>query len=275
MLLDTVANEEARFNSVQWLPSGGHLLAPSGSAIRLYEGDNDELVEVARAETDATELQRSAVAPEESRVVTCDTEGRLLLHALDLDPPTLTLLDTLEAHSRCTRVAMSGDGAWVLSAGHDGGVTLTSTAEDALVLSDRIQAPEESGEAIFASTTSTQPPSWGYAGTFGELNELWELEIDPDSGTLRSLAVHSEHASGLSAMEISHDGDFLLTGDHDHRLHLYARDAAGRLTHLVSQPFDGTGVHSARWSPDDRLVARTASNLDRLQVCAVGPVPPP
>ena len=78
-----------------------------------------------------------------------------------------------------------------------------------------------------------------------------------------------------SAMEISHDGDFLLTGDHDHRLHLYARDAAGRLTHLVSQPFDGTGVHSARWSPDDRLVARTASNLDRLQVFAVGPVPPP
>lgn len=264
-LVDSLA-EPLRFNSVAWSASGDRALATSGGTLRLYEAGPHGLIEVARTESQPAELQRLSLAAAETHVLTCDVEGALALHALELSAARLETLARLEVHDRCTRVALSPDGCRALSVGHDGRLALTAVdlLAGRLELLDALQAPEETGEAIWHPSGAL-----AYAGTFGVHNALWEVEVEGEGLALR--AEHCGSTSGIGALALSHAGDRLLVGDHDDVLRLYAvASGTGALSPLLSDTFDGTGVHSARFSPDDTLVARTASNLDRLTVSRLG-----
>ena len=271
VLLDALS-EPARFNSVVWTADPGLVLAPSGATLRLVAVDSEagSLEELTRSEEGPAELQRVSLAASGAHALTCDQAGNLLLYEVDLAAPAIHLRATLPVHSRCTRVALSPDGTRALSVGHDGLLALTAVdpeavePAEALVLLDTLQGPEETGEAIWHPDGVHVT-----AGTFGEANELWEVVAEDDS--LELLHRRCDHHSGIGALELSHDDTRLLSGAHDDVLHLYdLSPGTEALTARVTAPDDGMGVHSARWSPDDHLVARTASNVDRLFVYRVG-----
>lgn len=92
--------------------------------------------------------------------------------------------------------------------------------------------------------------------------------IDPAAGRVEGVERYPGHLSGVSAMSFDHDHLRLLTGGHDHGMHLWEVDDDG-LLRFCDPLDDGAGVHSARWSPDDRVVARTASDVDQLDILAV------
>lgn len=93
------------------------------------------------------------------------------------------------------------------------------------------------------------------------------LRVDPEQ-RLEVLETHETHESGVGCLQWQHQGELLLTGAHDHGMHLMARQAGG-LVQVGLYPDDGGGVQSARWSPDDRWLARSGSKLDLIQILAL------
>jgi len=259
-----------RFNSIQWTADGAFLFAPTGDSIPIYTVDEEGLrfIEVGRSEPSGVEYQRAALSPDGDHLLACDRDGRVELFAFDAQAPSLTLLDRLAAHIRCTRVSWSPNGRMGLSAGLEGDLHLLRVNTDAgtLAISDTYTGPEEAGDGIW-----TREDAWAIGGSFGDFNELWYLQIDPEGGTMTVAETHLDHSSGVSAMEFSADGQILLTGGHDHTMHIYTHTPGEGLTLRYDHPNEGVGVHSARFSPDERLVARTVSTIDRLDILQFNP----
>jgi len=254
---------EARFNSVSFAPDGRRVFAPTGRELRVYdvEAGADELSpsHTLTLTGPDDELQRGHVTADGARMLLCDTAG--VLHLVDVSGPQPVALDALDVHRRCTRVHTAPDAPLVISAAHDGRVALTSFAGDRLERLDAVDMGGESGEARFGATSAV-----AWAGAFDPPFALWELAVDAEAGTLAVRAEHSGHLSGIGAIDLDTTGTRLITGDHDHTVHVYETDDEGALTLLDLLPVDGHGVHSARTSADARHLARTASNLDELVV---------
>lgn len=261
-LLDEVQNED-RFNSVIWTADGAHLIAPTGPHVRIYRPVDGVLGAPHVGETLAGELQRAALSPDEGRLLTCDRDGRTSLHRVDFSVPSIERLASVPVHSRCTRVAFSPSGSLAMSAGLEGKLVLYRVGRDTLEVADTIQALEETAEAIFGATDAA-----GVAGSFGQINDMWTLAIDPQAASFEITDRWLGHASGVGSLQFDRDFGRLLSGGHDHRLHIWDHQD-GAFAHTYSFPDDGVGVHSARWSPDESMVARTASTLDRLDILSV------
>lgn len=269
-LLDSVSSE-TRFNSVQWSPDGAYALAPSGRYLRMFSVSSEgTLAEVEQGPLHPAELQRVALSPDGRRVLSCDVEGVTHLYDVDFVARSLVERAAAPAHTRCTRVAWSPSGTLALSAGRgpnpvQAELALYRVGETTLSVTDALASMEETGEAIFGRNDTE-----AVGGSFGTLNTLWYLRVNPEAGTLSAVESQDLHASGIGALEWSHSGEYLLTGAHDHATHILERRADGLGLRSVSDQFnDGTGVHSARWSPDDGLVAKTSSNLDLLTLLEV------
>ena len=237
----------ARFNSVVF-DGQGRLYAPTGGELRRYA---EGLVADGALTIGEAELQRADVTDDGTRVLICDTEG--LVHLVDA--VAMTVLDSLPVHQRCTRVALSADGGWGLSAGHDGDVVLTELTGDRIRVADRLPLGGESGEARFFAD------GLAYAGSFDEPFDLVQLSVA--EGTLTVVDTLSDHRSGVGAIDRHPTRPVLVTGDHDHTVHLYDVAGDGHLTARHLLPDDGLGVHDARFGPEDRL-ARTASRQDTV-----------
>lgn len=255
-----------RFNSVLWSPDGGHVVAPTGYAVRLYAVDRaaGALVPVAQVRTEG-EQQRGMLSPDGSRLLTCDVQGRVEVFAVSWDPPELVPLAGVQAHEGpCTRVAWSPSGARAASAGHDGTVPVYDVDPQTGGLTEvhRIEAPEEAGEVLWTSAEDRL-----LVGTFGERNLLWLVGLGPDGPTV--LQAVADHESGVGALSLDAAGARLVTGDHNHTVRVYALD--DRLSLRTALPADGLGVHAARLSRDDTLLARTVSQfVDETVVMEVG-----
>ncbi len=261
-LIDRVQSAE-RFNSVQWSADGQHALAPTGLELRLYAVDPERgLSLITAGPTHSEILQRVALSPDGTQALSCDVAGVTHLYSVDVGAGRIAALDHLPVHSRCTRVAWSPSGSFGLSAGHEGKLPLYRVQDQRLEVLDVYQAREQTGEAIFGRDDREV-----ISGSFGAFNELWTLQLDPQQ-SLEILETHNTHQSGVGSLQWSHDGQLLLTGAHDHGMHLMARGGGG-LVELGLYPDDGGGVHSARWSPDDRWVARSGSKLDLIQILAL------
>ncbi len=270
-LVDTISSP-TRFNSVQWSLDGGYVLAPSGEYLGIYRVTENGTLELAElGPLHPAYLQRVAVSPDETQLLSCDVVGVTRLYSLSLDPPSIRVLDELAVHDRCTRVAWSPSGRLGLSAGRGGALALYRILAQSLSLSDVHWAQEETGEAIFGRDDTE-----AIGGSFGSLNTLWYFAVDTVEGTLSVEQSLDFHQSGVGALEWSHSGDFLLTGDHDHSTHLLERkaDELG-LQRVSDQEDEGLGVHSARWSPDDHFIAQTSSNRDLLTIHELVPCPEP
>jgi WD40 repeat protein len=258
-----------RYNSVLWTADGGHLIAPSGDAIRLYAVDPVAgFDEIARSPATGVEYNRAALSPDGRHLLACDRDGRAELHALSLDPPQLVLLDRVQAHERCTRISWSPGGTMGMSAGLEGDLQLYAFDIEAgsLSIRDTLSFPEETADGIW-----TSDDRWAVAGSFGVPFELWYLRVDPDTQTFSIVQTRLDHASGVSALALDANSDTLLTGGHNHTMHLYAHVPGVGLELRYDHPDDGVGVHSARFSRDERYVARTASTIDRLDILRVEP----
>jgi WD40 repeat protein len=154
-----------------------------------------------------------------------------------------------------------------LSTGYDGGVVLYRIGADSLAVADHFQMQEQSGEAIFGRSDSEV-----VAGSFGFLNTLLRFHVDVEAGKFEVMQSMDLHQSGIGALEWSHSGDYLISGAHDHSTYIFEPVADDSELQLASSQEDkGDGVHSARWSPDDRFVAQTSSKRDLLQVLEVLP----
>jgi hypothetical protein len=253
-----------RFNSVMWAADGRHAIIPTGYAVQIIEIDRERrrFEEVARVRMEA-ELQRGALSPDQGHLLTCDRDGGVQLSAVSFDPPGIELLDAVQAHDNCTRVAWAPSGTRAASVGHDGGVPLwaVDTAAGTLTELDRLEAPEETGEVLW-----THDEDRLLVGTFGDLNELWVVDVLDDQLSIAS--VIGEHQSGVGALDLDAGGARLLTGDHNHTVRLWSLEDEPQL--LGRMPADGLGVHSVRFSHDERFVARTASQFqDVLTVMEV------
>lgn len=255
-----------RFISTLWADEGRLVVAPSGPIVYLFAPSAEGLVLVHESPRVDGELQRAMLSPDGRHLLTCDTAGVVRLHGLALDPPAVTHLAELPVHERCTRVAWSPSGRLAWSVGHEGILGLLAVDPDAgtVRLAHGEVFAEETGEAIFLSDTEA------VAGSFGDRNEMWWLTVDPEAETYTVRATDRRHRSGFGAVELDPSGRWLVTGDHDHTVHLYDWTPGAGLTPVADLPDDGRGVHSVRWSPDGRLLARTASNVDRLDILAVG-----
>jgi len=265
-LLDTVHSPD-RFNSIQWSPDGAIAFAPTGTHLMMFTVEDGALEVVSRGGRHPEALQRVALSPDGGRLLSCDVVGVTRLYQVSSSPPSVSTLDAVEAHERCTRVAWSPDGAMALSTGHDGNFVLYRVGEGGLEVADKLQVEEETGEAVFGRDVRE-----AVGGSFGELNQLWYLTVEPEAGRLSIAQTIEGHASGIGALEWSHGGEYLLSGSHDHTLHILERRADGRgLQGVSDHPDDGAGVHSARWSPDDTRIARTGSDRDLLMVLDVVP----
>ena len=256
----------SRFNSVMWSADGDHAVVPTGTEVRILRVDRDQrsFQTVATSEALPAELQRGMLSPDERHLLTCDVEGAVQLHAIAFDPPSVTLLDSLPVHTRCTRVSWSPSGLWASSAGKEGLLPLIAVDGDegTLTLVSQLQFDEESAEVVWSPLGDEAL----VAGTFGEINELYVLErVDQ---TLHIRSTNSDHQSGVGALAFNRAGTRLLTGDHDHTLRLF--EVGEELELLDTLPTDGRGVHSARWSYDERFIARTTSQfVDHVDVVEV------
>ncbi len=267
-LLD-VASSDFRFNSITWSADGRFIIAPNGDRVRLYPVEGDALGTPVDGPSLGVELQRAALSPDQRMLLACDREGNVSLLRLSLDEPGLSdnpvkLLATLPVHERCTRVALSPGGHQGLSVGTDGLVALyrIDVNGDVLALAWTIGFGVETGEAIFAGSEER-----ALIGLFGGDHALYTADVEP--GIAFSLAEwYSGHDSGVGALEIDHAGDTLISGGHDHTTHLWRILPNDELERVYDHPDAGFGVHSARFSPDDHLVAVTASKLDQLDIFA-------
>lgn len=261
-LLDSVWSA-SRYNSVQWSADGAYALAPTGTELQLYAvTPGGALSLVTRGPEHSAELQRVALSPDGTQALSCDVAGVVHLYDLSFEDGSLTALTQTPAHERCTRVAWSPSGHLGLSVGHEGKLVLHRIEGSSLEVADVFMAEEETGEAIFGRDDSEV-----IAGSFGTQNLLWYIQVDA-SDRLTILETQAIHASGVGALEWSHEGTLLLTGAHDHAMRIMTRRGVGLVT-LAESSDDGEGVHSARWSPEDRWVARTASQVDLLQILDV------
>ncbi|MFT5582699.1 MAG: WD40 repeat protein [Cognaticolwellia sp.] len=208
------------------------------------------------------DLQRVALSPDGTQALSCDVAGVTRLYDVDFEAGAITELAAVAPHERCTRVAWSPSGELGLSVGHEGYIVLYRIDGESLSIADIFEAEEETGEAIFGRDDTEV-----VAGSFGTLNTLWHLEVN-SAGQLAVLQTLQDN-SGIGALEWSHNDALLLTGEHDDSIRIMERGGAGLIT-VGEVRDDGAGVHSARWSPDDRWVARTGSNRDLLQVLEVG-----
>jgi WD40 repeat protein len=150
-----------------------------------------------------------------------------------------------------------------VSTGHDGDVVLTGVG-DTLVELDRYPMGGESGEARFAPRGSLV-----YAGGFEPPFALVELQVS--DARLVPQRMHPEHRSGVGSIDHDPSGTWLVTGDHDHGVHLYDIGPFGSLGHRTSLPVDGRGVHTVRFSPDGSRLARTASRVDEVELLDLMP----
>lgn len=268
-LLDEEASD-LRYNSVLWTADGQHLIAPTGDAVRLYAVDAaaGSFEEVARSAASGVEYNRAALSPDGRHLLACDRDGRTELHALSFDPPEITLLAQVQAHQRCTRVSWSPSGQMGMSAGLEGDLQLYQIDADAgtLAVSDTLSFPVEVGDGIW-----TRDDRWAVGGLFEAPFDMWYLSVDPDAVTFEVAQTIEGHLSGVSALEMDPSGDLLITGDHDHTIHLYQHTPGEGLSLLYNHPDDGVGVHSARLSRDGSLMARTASTIDRLDILQTDP----
>ena len=264
-LLDSVYSED-RFNSIQWSADGALVYAPTGTHLMVFDASADKLRLASRGQRHTDDLQRVSLSPDGRLLLSCDVAGVTRLYDVT-QAPSMSMLDAAEVHERCTRVAWSPDGAQALSTGHDGDFVLYAVEDRALAVTDRFAAGEETGEAIFGRDATE-----AIGGSFGDINDLWYFEVD--AGRLIERQRLEGHASGIGALEWSHSGEYLLTGAHDHTMHVLERAPDGQgLQVLSDHPDDGGGVHSARWSPDDSRVARTGSSRDLLVIYDVVPCP--
>jgi len=262
--VDAVASD-VRFNGIVVTADGGLAVAPSGAHVLVFPLEDGVLGDAYVGEELPGEQNRVAISPDGSQLLTCDTFGRVHLHSFAQDPIHVALLDTLDVHSRCTRVTFSPSGELALSVGREGILALYRVGADSLTRVDHIQAREEVGDALFGLDDSI-----AVAGTFGDDNLMWTVSVDPSAGTLSRTDTFRVHASGFQSVDWDPGHRHLLTGGHDHDMHIWRTDDGGAHLERISDiSSHGDGVHSARWSPDGSLVARTAANIDRLDLYRV------
>jgi WD40 repeat protein len=263
--LATVVQEESsveRFNSVFWTADGGFALVPTGDRIRVLQVDHEapSFEEVLVLEGLENVQQRGVLSDDETRMLTCDDAGVVRLFEVSFEPVAITQLSEMAVHERCTRVAFSPSGKRGSSSGLEGRFPLYDLEGDELVLLDELQLPEEGGDLIW-----TEDEDRLLMGTFGTRNELYGVDVVDDQ--LSIVWTNLDHQSGVGFLELN--GDVLTTGEHNHSIRMYRH---GHPLVLLSElPFDGRGVHSARWSHDGRYMARTAALFeDHVDILEIG-----
>ena len=254
---------EDRFNSVFWTADGRFALAPTGDRIRVLEVDHSapSFAEVFSLDGLPDAQQRGVLSADETRLLTCDDVGVVRLFEVSFDPVAITELSQIAIHDRCTRVAFSPSGTRASSSGTNGRFPLYGIDDnDELFLLDELQLPEEGGDVIW-----TEDEDRLLLGTFGTKNLLYGVDIVDDR--LSIAWTNTDHESGVGFLELH--GDVLTTGEHNHTIRLYRYGDPPQL--LSELPFDGRGVHSARWSHDARYIARTAALFkDHVDILEIG-----
>lgn len=296
--------------SVAWAPHADYLLVGSGMRLRLVEldagmslttvatldgyggrvygawspdgdfavtGSDDGTIKLLAVQTrpaklavlaslfgDSGSVYTARVSPDGRHVLTGTEEGRIQLLSVDLVESDLALLD-IDQHNegKVFTVVWSPDGTRALSASGDHTVRLfdVDTENAKLTLLDTFVGPEE-----FVPVAWSPDGTRAVAGHWGVDNAVSLLSVVGD--TLTELQRVDVHDSGSRAL-LWRD-DLVLTGAHDHRVHLLRYTADDdRLRQIGSLPDEGIGVHALSWGPDGDRFARVSSQGDRVSVVTI------
>ena len=175
---------------------------------------------------------------------------------------TLATVATLDGYGGRVYAAWSPDGAFAVT-GSDHTVRLfgVDTENAKLTLLDTFVGPEE-----FVPVAWSPDGTRAVAGHWGVGNAVSLLSVVGD--TLTELQHIDVHDSGSRAL-LWRD-DLVLTGGHDHRVHLLRYTADDdRLRQIGSLPDQGIGVHALSWGPDGDRFARVSSQTDRVSVVTI------
>lgn len=269
---DAELRELARFDGhsdrvyVRWSPDGRHAITGSDDeSLKLLRVDLDpgSIEELDSLWLDGGAVYASEWSPDGRSVLAGTADGDLQLLAVDADAGTLGMQAIVSPHEgKVFSVAWSPDGSRALSASSDHTVRLWDVTSGRLQEVAKLEGPEE-----FVPLAWAPDGTHAAAGTWGAVNAVYLLEIGERSlDVLTSVDLHESGSRALAWRD-----DLLVTGAHDHRMHLLQHDRiTNELVELVELEDEGIGVHALSWSPDGTRVARVSSKHNRVSIVRVG-----